>query len=59
MAQLQAQGVGMRYAFRDVEMPVGADGSESLAVRILYLVGFPVGQEPLAFATPKAWKIGY
>ncbi|MBM1183020.1 helix-turn-helix transcriptional regulator [Pseudomonas lundensis] len=58
MALLKAQGVGMRYAFRDVEVRLGADNPESLAVKILYLIGFPVGKEPQQFASPKAWKIG-
>lgn len=58
MDRLKAQGVGMRYASRDVEVRLGTDNSESLAVKILYLVGFPVGKEPQQFATPRAWKIG-
>ncbi|QVW24130.1 helix-turn-helix domain-containing protein [Pseudomonas hormoni] len=58
LSQLHVLGVSMRYATRNVKMRFGGPTGDPLAVQILYLVGFAVGQEPESFATPKTGSIG-
>jgi len=48
----------MRHATHNIDIRIGGPDGEVLSVRVLYLVGVPVGQELDLFATPKAWKVG-
>ena len=51
---LRASGVSLRYAERKMQMKLGLDPDNKLMpVNVLYVVGFPFGQEPEKFATPK------
>jgi transcriptional regulator with XRE-family HTH domain len=52
---LKSLGVSLRYAERKMRVKFGGhDDAEPLAVTMLYVVAFPLGQEPEQFATPKS-----
>ena len=55
--ELKTRGVSLRYAERNMQVNGGADpDSKPIPVKVLYVVGFPLGKEPEQFATPKsAW----
>ena len=56
---LKALGVSLRYATRKVQVTWGSDaaGTKPMPVTVLYVVGFPLGEEPEQFATPKSGGI--
>jgi transcriptional regulator with XRE-family HTH domain len=56
---LEGLGVSLRYATRKLKVRWGSDapGTEPMTVTILYLVGFPLGEEPEQFATPRSGGI--
>lgn len=52
---LKALGVSLCFAERTMAVKWGVDpDSKPLPVNVLYIVGFPLGQEPEQFATPKS-----
>ncbi len=53
---LKAFGVSLRYATRKVQVTWGSDAADAkpMPVTVLYVVGFPLGEEPEQFATPKS-----
>lgn len=52
---LKALGVSLRFAERTMAVKWGeAPDNKPLPVNVLYIVGFPIGQEPEQFATPKS-----
>jgi transcriptional regulator with XRE-family HTH domain len=53
---LKAQGVALCYAQRNVQVRLGVDpDSNSMPIDLLYLVGFPLGEEPEEFAVPRSF----
>lgn len=55
---LRTLGVSLRYAERRVQVKWGAAAdNQSMAANVLYMIGFPLGEEPEQFATPKAGGI--
>lgn len=55
---LKIKGVALRYAVREVKIKwVLESDSTPMPATILYLVGFPLGEEPDHFATPRAGRI--
>ena len=56
---LKTLGVSLRYAERKMQVKWGSDpDSKPIPVNALYVVGFPLGNEPEQFATPKSAGIG-
>jgi len=52
---LRTLGVSLSYAERKMLMKWGSEpDSKPIPVNVLYLVGFPLGNEPEQFATPKS-----
>lgn len=52
---LKALGVSLRYAQRKIRMKWGKESdSAPMDIDVLYVVGFPLGEEPEEFVTPKA-----
>ena len=52
---LKGFGVSLIYAERKVKMKWGSNpASEPISAKVLYLVAFPLGEEPKQFATPKS-----
>lgn len=52
---LKQHGVSLRYAERDMELKWGSDpAAEPMSVRGLYVIGFPLGEEPDQFVVPKS-----
>ncbi len=56
---LTVLGVSLRYATRKVQVKWGSDAADAkpMPVTVLYVVGFPLGEEPEQFATPKSGGI--
>lgn len=55
---LKALGVSLLYAEQKVKVKWGADAANApMPASILYVVAFPVGEEPEHFATPKSGGI--
>lgn len=55
---LRTLGVSLRYAERRVQVKWGtAPDSQPMPASVLYVIGFPLGQEPVQFATPKSGGI--
>ncbi|WP_241388425.1 helix-turn-helix domain-containing protein [Pseudomonas aeruginosa] len=56
---LKALGVSLRYATRKIQVKWGSDAAnaEPMPVTVLYVVGFPLGEEPEQFATPRSGGI--
>lgn len=55
---LKALGVSLRYAERKVLVKWGtAENAKPMPVSVLYVVAFPLGQEPDHFATPKSGNL--
>ena len=56
---LKALDVSLRYAERRLRVKWGADETSApMPIRVVYIVGFPAGEEPKQFATPKSGNIG-
>ncbi|EYS98176.1 XRE family transcriptional regulator [Cupriavidus sp. SK-4] len=52
---LKTLGVSLRYAEHKVLLKWGSDpDSNPMSANVLYVIGFPVGKEPVLFATPKS-----
>lgn len=56
---LQALGVSLRYATRKVRVTWGSHAADAkpMPLTVLYVVGFPLGEDPEQFATPKSGGI--
>lgn len=55
---LKALGVSLRYAERKMQVKWGTDSDgKPMPVSALYVVAFPLGEEPDQFATPKSGGI--
>lgn len=55
---LKALGVSLRYATRKIQVKWGTDAdAKPMPLTVLYVVGFPLGEEPEQFATPKSGGI--
>nr|WP_110140946.1 helix-turn-helix transcriptional regulator [Bordetella bronchiseptica] len=55
---LKTLGVSLRYAERQLQAKWDSDeNSTPMPVRVAYVVGFPMGEEPEQFATPKSGNI--
>lgn len=55
---LKALAVSLRYAERKMQVKWASDsGAKLMPVSVLYVVAFPVGEEPEQFATPKSGGI--
>ncbi|WP_105685836.1 helix-turn-helix domain-containing protein [Cronobacter dublinensis] len=55
---LRTLGVSLRYAERKIQMKWGSEpDSKPMPVKMLYVVGFPLGKEPEQFAIPKSGGI--
>ncbi|EKJ8516302.1 TPA: helix-turn-helix transcriptional regulator [Pseudomonas aeruginosa] len=55
---LNALGVSLVYSERKVKMKWGTNpASEPMPAKILYVVAFPMGEEPTQFATPKSGAV--
>ncbi|MFT3760381.1 helix-turn-helix domain-containing protein [Thauera sp.] len=55
---LKALGVSLRYATRKMQVKWGTDAdAKPMPATMLYVVGFPLGEEPEQFATPKSGGI--
>ena len=55
---LRVMGVSLCHATRRIQYKARALDAEPLRMRALYLVAFPLGQEPKQFATPRSMAIG-
>ncbi|MCY1306277.1 hypothetical protein D9M70_561300 [compost metagenome] len=53
---LSEQGVGLRYATRklNVSWKSDSEGQGATPIAVLYVIGFPLGEEPDEFVTPRA-----
>lgn len=52
--ELKAKGVSLRYAVRKVQVKWGIEShSKPMPATVLYVIGFPLGDEPDQFATSK------
>jgi len=58
---LRGLGVSLRYAERKLKVKWGSGQPERKPVPVsaLYVVAFPLGQEPEHFATPKHGRVGF
>jgi transcriptional regulator with XRE-family HTH domain len=58
---LNAQGVSLRYAERKVRLKFNSDAADTkpFDTSVLYVVAFPVGNEPDEFATSRSVGIGH
>lgn len=55
---LKTLGVSLRYAERKMHVNWGTEpDSKPMPVNVLYVVAFPLGKEPVEFATPKSGGI--
>lgn len=55
---LKSLGVSLRYAERKMQVKWGmAPDDKPMPVKVLYVLGFPLGKEPEQFATPKSGGI--
>lgn len=55
---LNALGVSLLYGERKVNMKWGSNpATEAMSANVLYVVAFPLGEEPTQFATPKSCGI--
>ena len=55
---LRTLGIALCHGRRKVQVRLGAVPSDSVWATVLYVVAFPVGQEPSQIATPRAARIG-
>lgn len=57
---LRELGVSLRYATRKIQIKLGVnENARTMPVEILYIVCFPVGEEPDHFSTPKSAGIRF
>jgi transcriptional regulator with XRE-family HTH domain len=55
---LRTLGIALCHGQRKVQVRLGAVPSEPVLATVLYVVAFPVGQEPSQIETPRAARIG-
>lgn len=58
LERLKSMGVSLCHATRPMQWPAIGSTQEPLSLRALYLVAFPLGEEPKQFATPRSVAIG-
>ena len=54
---LLALGVSLRYATRKVAIKAATPDAEPWVTTVLYVIAFPLGEEPTEFATPRSVPI--